>query len=121
MRKLFKKALFSTAEQLPWIKTQMARAPFEKYDCADYYEDPLEYEKAVMLAKLVVDKWVPIDKAACAEADQVKQAGADLREFHQFREFLGRCRWVQKSAMYLRIKLGADIMNSNVLMTKEVS
>ena len=118
---MIKQSIVSTRPRLPWLTTQMARAPFTHTDKREHYEDGFLYEKVVFLSSFLEKKWLKksLENPTAETADFV-EAVKDLRHFSDFRDFLSRCRYIQKMTEWLKIKLDLDIQNSNIIMTKEV-
>lgn len=121
IKPIMKRHALYASKELPWIMTQMARAPIDSFDKADTYDKAYVYEQLVFFSKMFVQMYCQLSRGDPMKQREWAQAVTNIRRFGELRNFLLRLAYVQKSATFLQKKLAADIANSNIVMTKEYS
>lgn len=121
IKPIMKRHALIASKELPWIMTQMARAPIDSFDDASTYDRAYVYEQLVFFSKMFVQMYCQLSRGDPMKQREWAQAVGSIRRFGEFRNFLLRLAYVQKSADLLLKKFGADIANSNIIMTQEYS
>jgi hypothetical protein len=116
-----KSRIINISLDIPHLMIEMAAKPFSFFDSPDEFDDPLVYEQALFLSKFKICNLLQINSVQGAERRQLEIGLSRLQEFDDLNQFLKKCHSVYESAKNCNIKLVSDIMNSNLILTQEVS